>query len=329
MIFRLILFIIALYIYNPVDAQIGAKIKEQEYGVYGTWSNHDFPFPMTLVLNPDGSAEFDGGELKYKVEGNKLILTEAGKDVNYSFKVQSDVLSLSDGDLEGTVLFERKNNEELSDFENEDFPEDAGSTNFNPPQLKIGKQIWVTENLNVTKFRNGDSIQEAKTNQEWKVACKEGRPCWSYYNNEYLLGKEYGILYNWFAINDPRGLAPVGWHIPNNEEWMTLVNNLDCSNISEPCPANSITRPVDNGSLKRNYENCFTRLHAGYRNENGKFMAKGISSNWWSSTAIDQDIAGVSVLRNWDCRIQGSIGLKLCGASVRCVKDYPVYPSVR
>jgi len=81
--------------------------------------------------------------------------------------------------------------------------------------VKIGNQTWSKTNLEVKTFRNGDTIPEAKTDEEWQKAAKEGKPAWCYYKNK----KKYGsILYNWYAVNDSRQLAPEGYHIPNDDE---------------------------------------------------------------------------------------------------------------
>jgi uncharacterized protein (TIGR02145 family) len=92
--------------------------------------------------------------------------------------------------------------------------------------VKIGTQTWMTENLNVSTFRNGDPIPEVKTNEEWKKAGENKQPAWCYYDNDPKNGAKYGKLYNWYAVNDPRGLAPAGWHIPTDEEWTTLGDHL-------------------------------------------------------------------------------------------------------
>jgi len=84
--------------------------------------------------------------------------------------------------------------------------------------VKIGEQEWMAENLDVVSFRNGDSIPEARTNEEWIKAAKEGRPAWCYYGNDTANGIRYGRLYNWHAVNDARGLAPIGFHIPKDTE---------------------------------------------------------------------------------------------------------------
>jgi uncharacterized protein (TIGR02145 family) len=99
--------------------------------------------------------------------------------------------------------------------------------------VKIGTQIWMTQNLNLSVFRNGDSIKEAKTYIEWKKACKEGKPVWCYYKNDTINGNKYGKLYNWYAINDSRGIAPKGWRVPNYSDFETLVNTIQIDSISE------------------------------------------------------------------------------------------------
>ncbi len=90
--------------------------------------------------------------------------------------------------------------------------------------VKIGTQLWLADNLNVATFRNRDIIPEVKDKKEWIQAGEEGRPAFCYYNNDLSKGLEYGKLYNWYAVNDERGLAPEGFHIPNELEWDTLVN---------------------------------------------------------------------------------------------------------
>ena len=90
-------------------------------------------------------------------------------------------------------------------------------------EIKIGDWYWSTENLKVSKFRNGDSIAEAKTAEQWVKAGEAQKPAWCYYDNDPINGKRYGKLYNWYAVSDPRELAPVGWHIPSDVEWEDLI----------------------------------------------------------------------------------------------------------
>jgi len=92
--------------------------------------------------------------------------------------------------------------------------------------VTIGTQEWMTENLDVSTFRNGDSIPEAKTNEEWKRAGELKQPAWCYYDNVPKNGTIYGKLYNWYAVNDARGLVPKGYHVPSDEEWTILTDFL-------------------------------------------------------------------------------------------------------
>ena len=92
--------------------------------------------------------------------------------------------------------------------------------------VKIGGQVWMAENLNVSTFRNGDPIPQARTKEEWEKAGENKQAAWCYYDNNPANGKKYGKLYNHYATSDPRGLAPNGWHIPTDSEWKTLLNHL-------------------------------------------------------------------------------------------------------
>ena len=99
------------------------------------------------------------------------------------------------------------------------------------PTVVIGSQTWMAENLNAATFRNGDPIPEAKTPDDWKKACDNKQPVWSYYENRSVQddaenGQQYGKLYNFYAITDKRGMAPDGWHVSTDDEWTILVNTL-------------------------------------------------------------------------------------------------------
>ena len=81
--------------------------------------------------------------------------------------------------------------------------------------LKIGNRAWLKENLNVSRFRNGDPIREVKSYQEWRTASENKEPVWCYYNFNAESGKIYGKFYSVYAINDKRKIAPLGWHLPS------------------------------------------------------------------------------------------------------------------
>ena len=88
----------------------------------------------------------------------------------------------------------------------------------------VGQQVWSVKNLDVSYFRNGDVIPEAKTDAEWKNAGKNKRPAWCYYENNPENGVKYGKLYNDYALHDNRGHAPKGWHVMTSDEWGEVIN---------------------------------------------------------------------------------------------------------
>ena len=92
--------------------------------------------------------------------------------------------------------------------------------------VTIGTQVWMTKNLDLATFRNGDPIPEAKTDEEWEKAGENKQPAWCYYDNDPANGAKYGKLYNWYAVIDSRGLAPVGYHIPSDADWTKLNDFL-------------------------------------------------------------------------------------------------------
>jgi uncharacterized protein (TIGR02145 family) len=77
-------------------------------------------------------------------------------------------------------------------------------------EVKIGKQVWMYENLNVDKFRNGDPIPEVKTREEWLKAGENKQPAWCYFENDPANGKKIGKIYNFYAVTDSRGISPKG-----------------------------------------------------------------------------------------------------------------------
>ncbi|MGA1413936.1 MAG: FISUMP domain-containing protein, partial [Candidatus Kapaibacteriota bacterium] len=89
-------------------------------------------------------------------------------------------------------------------------------------EVQFGSQIWSGENLSRVTFRNGDTIPYISDAAEWEKAGREGKPAWCYYAGDESKAGLRGKLYNWHAVNDSRGLAPQGWHIPTVEEWRIL-----------------------------------------------------------------------------------------------------------
>lgn len=185
----------------------------------------------------------------------------------------------------------------------------ASSTN----EVAIGSQVWMTKNLNVDKFRNGDPIPEAKTDEEWFNAVENGRPVWSYFENNPSNGEKFGKLYNWYVVSDPRGLAPEGWHIPSDIEWIELTTFLDGEAVAG---IKMKSKTGWNGNGNGNNSSNFSGLPGGYRHEYGDFENIGEYGFWWSSTSTKFRIM------NFDSDdLNTDYGSPGRGFSVRCVKD--------
>jgi len=185
--------------------------------------------------------------------------------------------------------------------------------------VTIGTQQWMAENLNVGTFRNGEPIPEAKTKAEWEAAYKNEAAAWCYYNNDPANGKKFGKLYNWYAVNDPRGLAPAGWHVPSDKEWTVLVSYLGGENVAGPKMKSSTEW---NGGGIGNNSSGFTGLPGGERlYEDAGFYSSGDIGFWWSSTKNDKWNAWYRAL-HYSYTIAGrDNGGMNTGFSVRCVKN--------
>ncbi len=184
----------------------------------------------------------------------------------------------------------------------------------------IGKQIWMKTNLNVSKYRNGDSIPQISDPNEW-ANTKKG--AWCYYNNNPLNATIYGKLYNWYAVNDSRGLAPKGFHIPSINEYEELITFLDGTAVAGGKLKDTETKLWIKPNTEATNISCFSALPGGNRFENGQFGNMGEYGDWWSSSKESNDKSKASHLF-----LYYGLGnvlihpyLKSCGCSVRCIKN--------
>jgi uncharacterized protein (TIGR02145 family) len=186
--------------------------------------------------------------------------------------------------------------------------------------VTIGKQIWSSKNLDVEYFRNGDPIPQAKTCEEWKLASENKKPIWCYYFFDPNNGKLYGKLYNWYAVNDPRGLAPIGWHIPEYSEWKQLIDYLGGYYYAGRKMKSSYGWSLGGDGNGTN-ESGFSGLPGGTVNYDGTFYAKDLGK-WWSSTSNRNFDAWICILGLSEGRASTNYYDKRCGLSVRCIKNH-------
>ncbi len=182
----------------------------------------------------------------------------------------------------------------------------------------IGTQTWMAENLNVSTFRNGDTIPEVKNDEEWLKAGENKQPAWCYNINDKSKGMIYGKLYNWYAVNDLRGLAPEGWNVPTDEEWTLLTDYLGGEEVAGT-KMKSSNGWIENRNVTN--ESGFSGLPGGSRDPDGAFFGVGYGGSWWSSTEIGTFNARSLDLGYDDGNVYRSFGTKHYGFSVRCLKD--------
>jgi uncharacterized protein (TIGR02145 family) len=182
---------------------------------------------------------------------------------------------------------------------------------------KIGKQEWMAENLNVSHFRNGDAIPEVKTAEEWIRLGSEGKPAFRTDPNNPEYTKKYGKLYNWYAVNDPRGLAPQNWHVPSYQEWKLMLDYLGGEVATALCIR--VTGYDENGNAIS--EIGLSGLPGGFCGGDGKFYGTGTNGYWWSASEISPETASIFQLNYLHCNMYTEDYYKAAGLSVKCVKD--------
>ncbi len=206
------------------------------------------------------------------------------------------------------------------EYSNEVMVTTSGSA-VNSPSVTIGTQVWTSKNLDVSTYRNGDPIPQVTNQTQW-ANLTTGAWCW--YNNDSVIGQVYGKLYNWYAVNDPRGLAPSGWHIPTDAEWTTLTDFLGGESVAGGKMKTTGTQYWDLESSGTTNSSGFSGLPGGlrdHRDRRSAFGGIGDSGNWWSSSSFDITTAWQrSMLCNLNI-VSRNNNEKTGGSSVRLVKD--------
>ena len=183
--------------------------------------------------------------------------------------------------------------------------------------VTIGSQVWMTKNLDVSTYRNGDPIPQVTDLTKWNNLTTGA---WCYYNNDPANGAVYGKLYNGYAVNDSRGLAPSGFHVASGIEWRTLTNYLGGEKIAGGMMKEIGYTHWTSPNAGATNSSGFTALPGGCRAIGGFFSLRDEGS-WWSASDIYGTHAYYSNLNCNNNSVFISIFVNVAGFSVRCIKD--------
>jgi uncharacterized protein (TIGR02145 family) len=259
------------------------------YALYSNSSASSTPQNLTSVLNAGNSA-------------NNTKIINLGDPVNPKDAVNKDYV-----DAQILLLQSYINTLPVTDID--------GNTYL---PVTICNQTWTKSNLNVSHYRNGDEIPQVTDPTQWANLTTGA---WCYYNNDPANEAVYGKLYNWYAVNDPRGLAPQGWHIPTNAEWTTLTNCLGGLTVAGGKMKEVGTVHWNVPNTNATNQSGFNGLPGGNRGNDGNHYFLNGYGNWWSSSLQSTNNPWSRALA-YNNAIVGVNNLgSNYGFSVRCIKD--------
>ena len=184
--------------------------------------------------------------------------------------------------------------------------------------VQIGDQLWMAENLKVTKYRDGTAIPTGLSNSSWG---NTSSGAYAVYDDNEANADTYGYLYNWYAVDDSRNIAPEGWHVPTDAEWTTLTDYLGGESVAGGKLKEAGTEHWNSPNTGATNESGFTALPGGQRNYyNGDYDDMGGYGFFWSSTENTSTSAWGRILVYYHSEGVRSSGDKQDGFSVRCLR---------
>ena len=185
--------------------------------------------------------------------------------------------------------------------------------------ITICSLVWMDKNLSVSTYRNGDPIPVVTDPNIWSTLTT-GAYC--YHNNDPASEALYGKMYNWYAVNDPRGLAPVGWHVSTLADWAALSTCLGGDLVSGGALKETGFTHWASPNTGATNSSGFTALPGGYRANTGTYTSvPGTTIFWWTSTELSPTEASERGVENTSSKLFNSPYLKVGGSYVRCVKN--------
>lgn len=195
--------------------------------------------------------------------------------------------------------------------------------------IAIGKQFWMKENLRTKKYTDGTPIPTGLNDDQWKC---DTIGAYSMYDNNATNDSVFGKLYNWYAVADPRGLCPTGWHVPSDKDWNEMIKAIDptantfCSACTQSTTAGGAMKEIKVSNWASPNEGAsnssgFSGLPGGCRDYDGKYLELGAQGHWWTATQASNLDAYFFYLDFNSSNINRLNYFKANGQSVRCVKD--------
>lgn len=191
--------------------------------------------------------------------------------------------------------------------------------------VTIGTQVWMVENLNTTRYSNGDTIPNVTDYTQWGHLTTDA---YCNYSNSSGQAITYGRLYNWYTINDPRKIAPAGWHIPYFSDWLKLMDYLGGDSIAGGKLKETGTKHWRSPNYGASNETGFTALPGGMRAGYhpiihsygffGYILSYGL---WWTASEAINDNAMYILMSDFSNSTSYGYRSKEDGLSVRCIKD--------
>ncbi|MBK6963258.1 MAG: fibrobacter succinogenes major paralogous domain-containing protein [Bacteroidales bacterium] len=186
------------------------------------------------------------------------------------------------------------------------------------PTVVLGTQIWMAENLRVTKYRNSESIPNITDGAAWS-SLTTGAHCW--YNNNQTENEIFGAIYNWYAVNDPQGLCPEGWKVPSDNDWSILTNGLG-GNLVAGSKLKAVSPLWTNDNDDATNSTGLSAIPAGQRDLwSGQYYGRGFYTVWWSSGEASNGNGWLRYIDNSTGEIFRWNNTKTEGNSVRCIRE--------
>ena len=182
----------------------------------------------------------------------------------------------------------------------------------------IGEQEWTVTNLKVRHYRNGDPIPTGLSDSQWSSTTAGA---YAVYDNNESNADTYGYLYNWYAVDDSRNIAPEGWHVPTDAEWTILTDYLGGSSVAGGKMKETGTEHWNSPNTGATNESGFTALPGGCRYYGGGYYDMGNFCYFWSSTDYNSGSAWSRYLYYNYSGVSRDGNDKQYGFSVRVVRD--------